>query len=155
MRGVVRHVVLTAVALVAAAVSACATASSPADDIKASEISPSLGVNFADYTRTPEGLFYKDVVVGEGAVAGDRSKVTVAYRGFIADGTEVDKSIDFTFKMGSGQVIKGWQIGVQGMRVGGARILVIPPHLGYGWKTVGAVPANSILLFRVELVAVQ
>ena len=80
MRGLARRMVLTAVALVAAAVSACATASSPADDIKASEISPSLGVNFADYTRTPEGLFYKDVVVAEGAVAGDRSKVTVAYR---------------------------------------------------------------------------
>ena len=80
----------------------------------------------------------------------------VEERKFIQDRIEGgDKSIDFTFKMGSGQVIKGWQIGVQGMRVGGARILVIPPHLGYGWKTVGAIPANSILLFRVELVAVQ
>jgi len=139
-----------------AATTACAGGPTPVtDDIPASAISPSLGVDLAEYTRTPEGLFYKDVTVGDGAVANERSKVTVAYRGLIASGAQVDSSAGFTFKMGSGVVIKGWQIGVQGMRVGGARILVIPPHLGYGWKEVGAVPPNSILLFRVQLVAVQ
>ena len=126
-----------------------ATTSAPADDIKASEISPSLGVNFADYTRTPEGLFYKDVVVGEGAVAGDRSKVTVAYRGFIADGTEVDKSIDFTFKMGSGQVIKGWQVAVPLMGVGDTFEIAIPANLGYGFKGKGPMSKPDVQLDTV------
>lgn len=156
MRFVRMRALLAAAAFGSAAVGgACASASSPADDVKAGDISPSLGVNLAEYVRTPEGLFYKDVSVGDGAVAGDRSKVTVAYRGLIANGTQVDSSPGFTFKMGSGQVIKGWQIGVRGMRAGGARLLVIPPHLGYGWKEVGAIPPNSILLFRVQLIAVQ
>ena len=135
---------------------ACAGGPSPVtDDIPASAIAPALGINLAEYTRTPEGLFYKDVTVGEGTVADERSKVTVAYRGLIANGTQVDSSAGFTFKMGSGQVIKGWQVGLKGMRAGGARILVVPPHLGYGWKEVGGVPSNSILLFRVQLIAVQ
>ena len=135
---------------------ACAGGPSPVtDDIPASVIAPSLGVNLAEYTRTPEGLFFKEVIVGEGAIAADRSRVTVAYRGLLANGTQVDSSAGFTFKMGSGQVIKGWQVGLKGMRAGGARILVIPPHLGYGWKEVGAVPPNSMLLFRVQLVTVQ
>ena len=147
----------TLVASVAAVLmSACAGGPAPVtDDIPASAISPSLGVDLTEYTRTPEGLFYKDMAIGEGAVADARSKVTVAYRGLIANGTQVDSSTGLTFKMGSGQVIKGWQIGLQGMRAGGARILVIPPHLGYGWKEVGAIPPNSILLFRVQLIAVQ
>lgn len=144
--------------LLGAALIAMACAGGPApviDDIPASAINPALGINLAEYTRTPEGLFYKDVTVGEGTVADERSKVTVAYRGLIANGTQVDSSAGFTFKMGSGQVIKGWQIGLKGMHAGGARILVVPPHLGYGWKEVGAVPSNSILLFRVQLIAVQ
>ena len=135
---------------------ACVGGPSPVtDDIPASAIAPSLGINLAEYTRTPEGLFYKDVTVGEGTMADERSKVTVAYRGLLANGTQVDSSAGFTFKMGSGQVIKGWQVGLKGMRAGGARILVVPPHLAYGWKEVGAVPSNSILLFRVQLIAVQ
>ena len=151
-----RHARALAAAIVTLTALACAGGPSPAtDDIPASAISPSLGVDLSEYTRTPEGLFYKDVALGDGAVADARSKVTVAYRGLIANGTQVDSSTGLTFKMGSGQVIKGWQIGLQGMRAGGARILVIPPHLGYGWKEVGAIPPNSILLFRVQLIAVQ
>ena len=135
---------------------ACAGGPSPVtDDVPASANAPSLGVNLTEYTRTPEGLFYNDVVVGDGAAVDDRSRVTVAYRGLLAGGAQVDSSTGLTFRMGSGQVLKGWQIGLKGMRTGGARILVIPPHLGYGWKEVGAIPPNSILLFRVQLVAVQ
>ncbi|MCX5756366.1 MAG: FKBP-type peptidyl-prolyl cis-trans isomerase [Gemmatimonadetes bacterium] len=148
-----RRVVLLASAVFAIA---CAGGPSPVtDDIPASAIAPSLGINLAEYTRTPEGLFYKDVTVGDGPVADDRSKVTVAYRGLLANGTQVDSSAGLTFKMGSGQVIKGWQIGLRGMHAGGARILVIPPHLGYGWKEVGPIPSNAVLLFRVQLVAVK
>jgi len=149
-------VALAALAALAVAVmTACAAGPVPVtDDIPASALSPALGVDLAEYTRTPEGLFYKDVTVGTGSVAESRSKVTVAYRGLLANGVQVDSSAGLTFKMGSGIVIKGWQIGLSGMRVGGARILVIPPHLGYGWKEVGAIPSNSILLFRVQLVAV-
>lgn len=142
--------------LFATVLAACAGGPAPVTaDIAASALSPSLGIDLAEYTRTPEGLFFKDMSIGTGAVAEDRSKVTVAYRGLLANGAQVDSSTGLTFKMGSGIVIKGWQIGLKGMRVGGARILVIPPELGYGWKEVGAIPANSILLFRVQLVAVQ
>ena len=135
---------------------ACAGGPAPAEaPIPSSAFSPSLGIDLAEYTRTPEGLYFKDVSVGDGAVADERSKVTVAYRGLLANGTQGDSSAGFSFKLASGVVIKGWQVGLKGMRVGGARILVIPPHLGYGWKEVGAIPPNSILLFRVQLVAVQ
>jgi FKBP-type peptidyl-prolyl cis-trans isomerase len=142
-------------ALVSVIALSCAGGPKPAtDDIPASALSPALHVDLKEYTRTPEGLFYKDVEIGDGTAVDPRSKVTVAYRGLLADGTQVDSAVAFTFKMGSGTVIKGWQIGVAGMKVGGARILVIPPYLGYGWKDVPGIPPNSILLFRVQLVAV-
>ncbi len=134
---------------------ACAGGPPPATgDIPDNAIAPSLGINLAEYTRTPEGLMYKDVAIGTGAAVDSRSKVTVAYRGLLANGIQVDSSARLTFKLGAGNVIKGWQIGLMGMREGGARILVIPSHLGYGWKDVGLIPPYATLLFRVQLIAV-
>jgi FKBP-type peptidyl-prolyl cis-trans isomerase len=106
-------------------------------------------------------LSAKDLVVGTGdtAVAGDI--VTVNYVGSLTNGTVFDASANhgttgFTFPLGAGQVIKGWDEGVAGMKVGGKRVLVIPPSLGYGSQAVGnAIPANSTLLFEVELLKVQ
>jgi FKBP-type peptidyl-prolyl cis-trans isomerase len=106
-------------------------------------------------------LSAKDLVVGTGdtAVAGDI--VTVNYVGSLTNGTVFDASANhgttgFTFPLGAGQVIKGWDEGVAGMKVGGKRVLVIPPSLGYGNQAVGsAIPANSTLLFEVELLKVQ
>ncbi len=105
---------------------------------------------------TDSGLKYEDLAVGDGeeAKAGDR--VSVHYTGWLTDGTRFDSSIDrnepFNFPLGGGRVIRGWDEGVQGMRVGGRRRLTIPPHLGYGAAGAGGViPPNATLLFEIEL----
>ncbi len=101
----------------------------------------------------------KDIVVGTGDVAVAGKQVTVNYVGVFSDGKKFDSSIDrgtpFTFKLGAGMVIKGWDIGVEGMKVGGKRILVIPPSLGYGEKDYGPIPGNSTLIFNIELLGVK
>ena len=106
-----------------------------------------------------KGLQSNDTLVGTGDVAVAGKDVTVNYTGMFTDGTKFDSSLDrgvpFTFRLGAGQVIKGWDIGVEGMKVGGKRILVIPPELGYGAQAVGPIPANSTLVFQVELVSVK
>ena len=100
-----------------------------------------------------------DIVVGEGDVAVAGKQVTVNYTGVFTDGKKFDSSLDrgvpFTFILGAGQVIKGWDIGVEGMKVGGKRILVIPPELGYGADDQGPIPGNSTLIFQVELLGVK
>lgn len=100
-----------------------------------------------------------DILVGTGDVAISGKEVTVHYTGVFSDGKKFDSSIDrgvpFTFKLGSGMVIKGWDIGVEGMKVGGKRILVIPPQLGYGEKDYGPIPGNSTLIFEIELLGVK
>ncbi len=113
-----------------------------------------------DLTRTTSGLQYADVLVGSGAEAKPRSQVHVHYTGELTDGRQFDSSRDrgepLDFRLGVGQVIAGWDEGVQGMKVGGRRILVIPPELGYGARGAGGViPPNATLVFDVELLAVQ
>ena len=108
----------------------------------------------------PTELTITDVVVGTGAEAVPGSTVSVNYVGALPDGTVFDASANhggaFTFPLGAGQVIKGWDQGVAGMKVGGKRHLVIPPGLAYGSQAVGGViPANATLVFEVELVGVQ
>jgi len=105
------------------------------------------------------GLVSTDTVVGTGAEAVAGKKVTVNYTGTLDDGTKFDSSLDrnqpFDFTLGTGQVIKGWDDGVVGMKVGGKRTLVIPASLGYGASANGAIPANSTLHFDIELLNVQ
>jgi len=100
-----------------------------------------------------------DETVGTGAEAVAGKSVTVNYVGTLTNGTKFDSSYDrnqpFTFTLGGGQVIKGWDEGVVGMKVGGKRKLVIPPSLGYGDHAMASIPANSTLVFEVELVSVQ
>lgn len=101
----------------------------------------------------------QDIKVGTGDVAVAGKQVTVHYTGVFADGKKFDSSLDrgvpFTFTLGSGMVIKGWDIGVEGMKVGGKRILIIPPQFGYGDKDYGPIPANSTLIFQIELLGVK
>lgn len=110
---------------------------------------------------TASGLQMTDEVVGTGAEAVAGKKVSVHYTGTLTDGKKFDSSLDrgqpFTFDLGAGQVIKGWDEGVAGMKVGGKRKLVIPANLGYGAREVGngAIPANSTLVFEVELLDVK
>ncbi len=112
-----------------------------------------------DLTTTPSGLQYKDLTVGTGAEATKRSQVHVHYTGELTDGAKFDSSRDrgspLAFQLGVGQVIAGWDEGVTGMLVGGRRILVIPPELGYGTRGAGGViPPNATLVFDVELMDV-
>ena len=107
------------------------------------------------------GLEIEDVVVGSGATAKSGQKVTVEYTGWLddQDGKQFDSSrgrAPFTFLLGKGQVIKGWDEGVQGMKVGGKRILTIPSTLGYGSRGAGnVIPPNATLCFEVELLKVE
>jgi FKBP-type peptidyl-prolyl cis-trans isomerase len=97
------------------------------------------------------------VVVGTGDTATNGSTVTVHYRGTLTDTTVFDTSYmrePLTFKLGARRVIRGWDQGLVGMRVGGKRTLIIPPRLGYGSKTKPNIPANSHLIFEVELLNV-
>jgi FKBP-type peptidyl-prolyl cis-trans isomerase len=106
---------------------------------------------------TPSGLHYQDLVVGDGILAEDGMQVLVNYTGWLTDGTKFDSSYDrgkpFEFTLGSGMVIRGWDEGVKGMRVGGKRKLTIPYDLAYGEEgRPGAIPPRATLVFEVELV---
>ncbi len=108
---------------------------------------------------TASGLVYEELVVGDGAEAAHGHSVTVHYTGWLTNGTKFDSSKDrddpFSFGLGRGQVIKGWDEGVQGMKVGGKRKLTIPPQLGYGARGAGgAIPPDATLVFEVELLGV-
>lgn len=118
---------------------------------------PELGPNVA---TTNSGLQYEDTQVGEGMEAKSGNQVRVHYRGFLKDGTMFDSSLKrgqpFEFRLGGGQVIRGWDEGVAGMKVGGKRTLIIPPDLGYGARGAGgAIPPNATLIFEVELLGVR
>jgi FKBP-type peptidyl-prolyl cis-trans isomerase len=110
-------------------------------------------------TTTASGLQIEDMTEGTGAEAKAGHQVRVHYTGWLTDGKKFDSSRDrgqpFGFKLGGGQVIRGWDEGVSGMKVGGLRKLTIPPELGYGARGAGGViPPNATLVFEVELLGV-
>jgi len=150
---------LSAVALVsltACAMSPKATKTAPADQAAPTKTEADM----SQAVQTPSGLKYVDNVVGTGAEPKYGQAVTVHYTGRLANGTKFDSSLDrnqpFTFVIGTGQVIKGWDEGVATMKVGGKRLLVIPPQLGYGPRGFSnVIPPNSELHFDVELLNVR
>lgn len=105
------------------------------------------------------GLKIEDIKVGTGSAVKAGDTVVINYTGTLEDGTKFDSSYDhgqpFTTQIGVGQVIKGWDEGVVGMKVGGERKLTIPPDLAYGDQSVGSIPPNSTLIFDVSLVAIK
>lgn len=110
----------------------------------------------AETVTTATGLQYEDMSVGTGATPQAGQTVVVHYTGWLTNGNKFDSSVDrgqpFTFPLGQGRVIKGWDEGVASMQVGGKRKLTIPPELGYGAAGFpGAIPPNSVLVFEVEL----
>jgi FKBP-type peptidyl-prolyl cis-trans isomerase len=117
-------------------------------------------VNDPDLTTSASGLKHRELRTGTGEEARSGQTAVVHYTGWLVDGTKFDSSRDrnepFQFPLGGGRVIKGWDEGVQGMKVGGVRRLVIPPDLGYGSQGAGAViPPNATLIFEVELLEVK
>jgi FKBP-type peptidyl-prolyl cis-trans isomerase len=122
-------------------------------------IGGSMAENNQEVT-TPSGLKYVDQVVGTGDVAVAGKTANVHYTGWLENGKKFDSSVDrgqpFSFPLGAGRVIKGWDEGVQGMKVGGKRKLTIPSDLGYGSRGAGGViPPNATLIFDVELLGVH
>jgi FKBP-type peptidyl-prolyl cis-trans isomerase len=106
-----------------------------------------------------EGVESQDITTGDGETAEAGDTLTVHYVGTLTDGRVFDSSVDrgtpFVFTLGVGQVIRGWDEGMEGMRVGGRRLLVIPSEYAYGPNDVGSIPANSTLIFEVELLDVE
>ena len=161
-----KKLLLIVVALFAVSAMAAGCGENTSDQENASENAP------AEQEATPQEstpatstgdvteLVIEDVVVGTGAEAKAGDTVTVHYTGWLTDGTKFDSSVDagqpFEFPLGQGYVIKGWDEGVAGMKVGGVRKLTIPPDMGYGAQGAGGViPPNATLVFEVELLAVN
>jgi FKBP-type peptidyl-prolyl cis-trans isomerase len=138
---------------------ACSGKELPAVSIENTKFAPSLGVNLAGSTKTASGLYIRDISQGGGATLVTGQTVGMRYVGAFADGKVFDSNPApkpaFSFKLGGGQVIAGWDEGLVGMRVGGKRQLVIPATLGYGPKDYGPIPGNSVLVFTVEALSAR
>ncbi|MCX6641186.1 MAG: FKBP-type peptidyl-prolyl cis-trans isomerase [bacterium] len=122
--------------------------------------SPETLTQGGEMITTASGLQYQELVAGSGVEAQAGKVASVHYTGWLTNGTKFDSSIDrghpFDFQVGVGQVIKGWDEGVQGMKVGGKRKLIIPPNLGYGDNGAGTlIPPGATLIFEVELLDVK
>lgn len=125
-------------------------------------IDPSTFSQYEQYKDKTQALF-GDVQAGTGATVGQTSKVAVYYKGWLTNGQMFDQSRTgsdgklqpFTFTMGAHQVISGWEQGVYGMKVGGTRLIIVPPSVGYGATATGSIPANSLLVFEVQVLSVQ
>lgn len=129
----------------------------PPSDPTQIEFAPELDVQLSDFERTRSGLYYQDIQVGNGAVARRTSRVWVQYVGWLPDGTVFDGNVGsepYHARLGGNEVIRGWNEGIEGMRLGGIRKLVVPPALGYGSRGSTNVPPGATLVFLVELVDV-
>lgn len=129
--------------------------------IEQTTFASALNVNLAASTKSSTGLYYRDLTVGSGTTANVSSRVSTYYSGYLSNGTKfgelLSPSTPFSFTLAAtpSEVIKGWDEGVVGMKVGGTRQLIIPPELAYGVNGSGPVPPNAVLVFTVQLVGVQ
>ncbi len=148
-----------AVAVVAGGCGSEATGPVPDPDITMVTFAPALGIDVSKMTKTASGLYYRDLTLGAGATVLVGKRVSIHYIGWLTNGTQFDAnqppSNPFQFTVGLGQVIKGFDEGARGMAIGGRRQLVIPPSLGYGGTAQGPIPANAVLVFQIDLVAIQ
>lgn len=140
--------------------SASSLPTDPANQVIATAtFDPALHVDLTRSTKTASGLYYRDVVVGDGPVAAPGQTVSAGYVGWLVNGKQFDASPEgapYSFVLGAHRVIAGWDEGVAGMHVGGKRQLIIPSGLGYG--PVGSapvIPSNAVLVFTVELVSAR
>lgn len=127
--------------------------------VETTEFAPDLNVVLLAMTRTPQGIYSRDIVEGTGVPAMPGREVLMTYIAYLADGTEVDRTTPgahpLAFTVGEGVVIRGWDLGVRGMRTGGTRQLVVPSRYAYGSRAVGKVPANAVMVFLVRLDGVR
>jgi peptidylprolyl isomerase len=132
----------------------------PAVPIEQTTFASTLGVNLAQSTKVPSGMYYRDITVGTGTTIATGQTVGVYYVGAFATGETFDSrsapATPFLVQpLGGGRVIKGWDLGLPGMKVGGRRQLIIPPELAYGPNDYGPIPGNSVLVFTVDAVSAQ
>ena len=128
-------------------------------EVERTAFADDLNVVLLAMTRLSTGIYYRDIEEGTGVPAASGREVSVSYIAYLANGTEVDRTASgarpLLFKVGEGVVIRGWDLGVRGMRRGGTRQLVVPSRYAYGTKQVGRVPANSVMVFVLRLDAVR
>ncbi|MEP6591912.1 MAG: FKBP-type peptidyl-prolyl cis-trans isomerase [Gemmatimonadota bacterium] len=147
--------------LAACCLSACATEEptvSYTGPIESAPFVATLQVNLAASTKLPSGMYIRDITVGAGPEVQLGQTLAMRYTGSLITGAEFDGTGNkppYSFQLGAGRVIAGWDQGVVGMRVGGVRQLIIPPALGYGPSGIGPIPGNAILVFTVEVVSAQ
>ena len=131
-------------------------AATGAPDIATMQFAPELGVDLATMTRTARGVWIKDLTVGTGDPVGTGSQVAIRYTGRLTNGTQFDATgpsdPPYSFRLNTGAVVPGFDEAVTGMRKGGTRLAIIPPDLAYGSSANGPIPANSVLVFTLELV---
>jgi len=148
------------VACLVAVVSGCAATPWEGSELDPARVTfaPELSVDLAAMDRTPSGLYVQDLNEGTGPVATRTGLVSVHYVGWLPDGTVFDTSVGgdpMHFRLGGNEVIKGWNEGIPGMKVGGRRRLVVRPGLAYGSRSVGRVPSGATLVFELQLVEVR
>ena len=156
-----RHIRILAAALVALSSAACLGTDSNVPEerkIENTTFASSLGVDLAASTKTPNGAYYRDILVGTGAEVTSGQSVSVRYSGYLWTGTLFDSNLTgslLVFHLGKGEVIAGFDEALVGVHVGGKRQIIIPPSLGYGPYDYGPIPGNSILVFNIEVIAAQ
>lgn len=132
-------------------------ATNTAATVETTTFAASLGVDLsaAGWTRTATGLYYRTLANASGTAAtvANGQRIAVRYTGWLWNGAQFESST-YTFVLGTGVVIPGWDQGIVGMRVGERRRLLIPPSLGYGWQANGPIPPNSVLVFDVEVLSI-
>lgn len=139
---------------------ACADTSGPGDpDLSTVEFAPALGVDIATMERVGTGVYVRDLTVGQGDSVAIGRTLQVRYRLWLPNGTAIEDNLapkpTYPLVLGQRRVIAGWEQGIPKMHVGGRRLLVIPPSLGYGSQPNGPIPANSVLVFEVEVVSMS
>jgi FKBP-type peptidyl-prolyl cis-trans isomerase len=145
-----------------ASVTACASgggAAPAARGVQSIPFAAALNIDLSRMTKTPSGLYYRDIVVGTGPVVHGKVDVKVHYTGWLTNGVKFDANADdeppLTVPLGRGRAIKGWDEGLEGMRVGGRRQLIVPPELGYGSNRSGLIPPDATLVFDLKIVSVK
>ena len=128
-------------------------------EVENTTFAPDLNVVLLAMEKLPQGIYYRDMVEGEGVPAMPGREALISYVAYLADGTEVDRTAPdarpLRFTIGEGEVIRGWDLGVRGMRTGGMRQLVVPSRYAYGRQAVGKIPPNSVMVFFMRLDGVR